>query len=374
MNKTLSAIFLGVAALGMAESCSAGDSQAPGEITVNVDPSITQKEFTVEYGYLSDMVKPRSERPMANRETLKVKDGKFEIKTLPDGAAQYVIPANDREYVIIYTEPGDKITVNLDRLSPLAYSITGSTLMEGIARMDNESATILNTYRDQVEQGTATAESLEKVSAEYEKVFTDYIKENPDSKAVPYAILNLEGESFLDAYAAMTPAAKSSPIAIFLEPQKRYVEQKIEADRKKVQLESGTVEAPDFTFADAKGKMVSLSDFRGKWVIIDFWGSWCPWCIKGFPELKEAYAQYKPNLEIIGVDCRDSRDTWLAALDKYQLPWVNVYNPDQNGGKVLEDYAVEGFPTKVIVNPEGKIVNITSGHNPAFFEVLKKLL
>ena len=63
-----------------------------------------------------------------------------------------------------------------------------------------------------------------------------------------------------------------------------------------------------------------------------------------------------------------------AAVKKYELPWVNVYNPDPKGGKVLEDYAVEGFPTKVIVNPEGRIVNITTGENPEFFEILDSLV
>lgn len=349
-------------------------SCADAQITVNVDPAISQKEFKVEYGYIADMVKPKGDRPQSARDVATVKDGKFEIKTLPDGPAQYVIPVNDREYVVLYTNPGDNLTVNIDRLDPLAYSVTGSALMEDIAKLDNESSVLLNSYRSQVENGTATQEKLAEISAAYDKVFTDYIAANPKAQAVPYAVLHLEGENFLNAYNALTPEAKESPIALFLEPQRAYVESKLEADRKKVALESGKVTAPDFTFKNIDGKDVSLADFRGKWVIIDFWGSWCPWCIKGFPKLKEAYAQYKPQLEVIGVDCNDSREAWEGALKKYELPWVNVYNPEKGGGKVLEDYAVEGFPTKVIVNPEGKIVNITSGENPEFFVLLAQLL
>lgn len=347
---------------------------ASADITVKVDPSVTQKEFDLEYGYIADMVKPRTERPEAIRAKGTVTDGKFVIKTLPEGPAQYVIPTGDREYIVIYSKPGEDLTVNISGISPLAYSVSGSKLMEDIATLDMESSKLLQNYQTLMGNGNPDPAEMEKISQNYDKLFTDYIKANPDAEAVPYAVMHLDGEEFLKAYDAMTPDARNSSIALFLEPQKQYIERKIEAERRKVQLQSGDVEAPDFTFEDMEGKRVSLKDFRGKWVIIDFWGSWCPWCIKGFPKLKEAYASYSPKLEILGIACNDPKDKWEAAVKKYELPWVNVYNPQQGGGKLLEDYAVEGFPTKAIINPEGKIINITTGENPAFFEILDKLM
>ena len=152
------------------------------------------------------------------------------------------------------------------------------------------------------------------------------------------------------------------------EKEKRIqeMEQKLEA------LQTGDVEAPNFTLKDLEGKDVSLSDFRGKWVILDFWGSWCPWCIKGFPELKEAYSKYNGTLEIIGIDCRESEEAWKEGVAKYELPWINVYNPENSS--LTSEYAVPGFPTKAIIDPEGKIKNITVGHDPQFFVILNELL
>ena len=147
---------------------------------------------------------------------------------------------------------------------------------------------------------------------------------------------------------------------------------RIELEKKLEALQAGDVEAPNFTLKDLEGKDVSLSDFRGKWVILDFWGSWCPWCIKGFPELKEAYQKYGDELVIIGVDCRESEEDWRAGVEKYQLPWVNVYNPKDS--KLTTEYAVPGYPTKAIINPQGIIKNITVGHDPAFFEALTNLM
>lgn len=347
---------------------------AMADITVKVDPSIEQKDFSVEYGYISDMTKPAAERPAPNTAELQVKDGAFTIATMPDGNAQYVIPTGGREYIMLYTKPGDNLTVNLKSLSPLSYSITGSKLMEDIARLDTESSALISEYRKLMSSGNPDEAQIEKINESYNKIFTDYIKADADAEAVPYAIMHLEGQDFIDAYNAMTPAAKASSIAIFLEPQKEYVEKQLAAERHRAELMSGNVTAPNFTFENAEKKPVSLDQFRGKWVIIDFWGTWCPWCIKGFPALKEAYAQYKPKLEVVGVACNDKYEAWLAGIKKYDLPWVNVFNPEKGGGQILEDYAVQGFPTKVIVNPDGKIVNITAGEDPSFFDKLKELI
>lgn len=347
---------------------------ALADITVKVNPAVQKKDYEVEYGYISDMVKPRAERPEALRTTGNAADGQFVIKTLPKGDAQYVIPTAEREYIMIYTRPGDNLTVNINSIAPLEYSVSGTKLMEDISTLDNKSAALLNEYRNLMASGNADPAVMKKISNDYDKIFTDYIAANPAAEAVPFAVMHLEGQDFLNAYNAMTAEAKASPISLYLEAQKQYVERQIEAERRKAQLQSGNVTAPNFTFKDAKGKEVSLTDFRGKWVIIDFWGSWCPWCIKGFPSLKEAYEKYKPELEVLGVACNDKYEAWEAALKKYDLPWVNVYNPEKGGGQLLTDYAVEGFPTKAIINPEGKIVNITTGDDPSFYNVLKQLI
>lgn len=132
------------------------------------------------------------------------------------------------------------------------------------------------------------------------------------------------------------------------------------------------IDAPDFTLKNLDGKDVSLSDFKGQWVVLDFWGSWCKWCIKGIPEMKEAYAQYHPlGLEIIGIDCGDSVPVWREAVGRYDLPWVNLYNPED--GDITDVYAIQGFPTKIIINPEGQLYDIVIGEDPEFYEILKKI-
>ena len=134
--------------------------------------------------------------------------------------------------------------------------------------------------------------------------------------------------------------------------------------------------APDFTLPDASGKMVSLSSFRGKWVVLDFWGSWCGWCIKGFPQMKENHAAMGNKVAFVGVAIGDKKETWLQSIKKYGLTWTNLWeNPDiDRKDSVATLYGVKGFPTKLIINPDGYIVDTTIGEDPEFYSVLSLLV
>ena len=131
--------------------------------------------------------------------------------------------------------------------------------------------------------------------------------------------------------------------------------------------------APDFELPNLQGSTTKLSSLRGKYVVLDFWGSWCVWCIRGIPKMKEAYTMYKDKMEILGVDCRDTEEKWRAAVDEYQLPWLQVRCPDEQLQTIASQYSIEGFPTKVIIDPDGKLVRTVVGEDPAFYTFLDEL-
>ncbi|MDE6296603.1 MAG: TlpA family protein disulfide reductase [Muribaculaceae bacterium] len=346
---------------------------AKADITV-LFPSDASGEFEVESQLINEMVKPRNERAVPDVKGLVIKDGKVNFNVLDGGPAQSLLYTSEREAISLFTMPGDNLVVEVVSMEPLEYIVKGSKLMEDISALDSKGEKIKRDYYAIARSGNPDQKKLDELATSYDILFSDYVKQNPESEASIYALLQLDGEGYLDMLNTLPEGAKSRVLYPLAMNKKERVEKSIEAEKKMKALQSGDVDAPAFTLNNLEGKAVSLSDFKGKWVILDFWGSWCPWCIKGFPSLKDAYKEYAGNLEIIGVDCRDSEDAWRAAVKRYELPWVQVYtNPEQTAA-LCDAYAVQGFPTKVIVSPEGKIANITVGEDPSFFQTLATLM
>lgn len=129
--------------------------------------------------------------------------------------------------------------------------------------------------------------------------------------------------------------------------------------------------APDFTLNDINGKPLALSSLRGKYVVLDFWGSWCVWCVRGVPKMKEYYEKYKDKMEILGMDCGDSEDDWKTAVKELGMPWQHVYVPE--GSDLMKKFQIQGFPTKIILDQKGNIMQTVVGETPEFYEALDKL-
>ena len=142
----------------------------------------------------------------------------------------------------------------------------------------------------------------------------------------------------------------------------------------KSQITEGSV-APDFSLVAIDGKEVKLSDYKGKYVVLDFWGSWCGWCIKGMPEMKRMYEKYNDKLEIIGIACGDKDNVWRASVENLALPWVNVRDNERGSeNSVAGIYEIKGFPTKLIIDPKGKIYKVVVGESPIFYQTIDELM
>ena len=91
------------------------------------------------------------------------------------------------------------------------------------------------------------------------------------------------------------------------------------------------------------------------------------------PQMKEYYAKYKGKLEILGIDCNETQEKWKAAVAKHELPWLHVYNPRGAKNDVCQTYAINGFPTKIIIGADGKIIKTIVGEDPEFYTILDSL-
>lgn len=117
--------------------------------------------------------------------------------------------------------------------------------------------------------------------------------------------------------------------------------------------------APDFTLTSIAGDTVSLSSFKGKWVILEFWASWCKPCRANNPHMVAIYEKYNPKgVEVIGIASWDKDEDWKKAVDEDGLPWINVNSAEKVKGQdnVSETYVINSVPTSFLINPEGVIV------------------
>ena len=117
--------------------------------------------------------------------------------------------------------------------------------------------------------------------------------------------------------------------------------------------------APDFTLTTPVGDTLSLSDYSGKTVLLEFWASWCKPCRNNNPHLVQMYQKYHPmGLEVIGVACWDEADAWKKAIESDSLTWAQVNAEEKIKGQdnVADTYMIVGVPTTIIVDPSGKVI------------------
>ena len=116
-------------------------------------------------------------------------------------------------------------------------------------------------------------------------------------------------------------------------------------------------QAPDFALPDVSGKEVKLSSFRGKYVLVDFWASWCAPCREENPNVVKAYNKYKDkNFTILGVSLDDQKNQWVDAIEMDGLTWTQVSDLKHWNSIVVPLYHFEGIPHNVLIDPEGNII------------------
>lgn len=201
-------------------------------------------------------------------------------------------------------------------------------------------------------------EALKPHFAFYEELYLDseknmgnYIGEHNASYLSPYIVrrhlyYSWEADQLDSVMMVFDPSVRDS----------KYAKQIAERADKVRNVSIGKV-APDFSQTSPEGANLALSDLKGKYVLIDFWASWCGPCRRENPNVVKTYEKFKgQNFEILGVSLDNDRDKWLKAIEDDKLTWKQVSDLGGWGNEVAQLYAVNSIPHTVLVDPDGIIL------------------
>ncbi|MBV4357611.1 TlpA family protein disulfide reductase [Pinibacter aurantiacus] len=130
---------------------------------------------------------------------------------------------------------------------------------------------------------------------------------------------------------------------------------------------------PAISYPDNNGVMQGLEQYKGKYVLIDFWASWCGPCRQAIPKVKELYEKYKDKgLDIVSVSIDDSKKAWAKAMEEEGMPWKQLLSPDKNA--TMKNFLFSGIPTIYLIDKQGKIVSKYTGFSADSAKEIEKVL
>ncbi|MGO4294479.1 redoxin domain-containing protein [Chitinophaga sp. RAB17] len=134
-------------------------------------------------------------------------------------------------------------------------------------------------------------------------------------------------------------------------------------------------DAPAFTMPDAGGKAVSLADFKGKYVLLDFWASWCKPCRAATPGLAAVYEKYKnKNFTVVSVSLDKDKTKWLQAVAEDKMVWPQISDLQAEDSPVTKAYGVKAIPAAVLIDPSGKVIRVGVAAGDELDQLLTDLL
>ena len=199
----------------------------------------------------------------------------------------------------------------------------------------------------------ALEDKIDALSIDSKKVYGDYAKENPNSPIALYAVNQYAGwdinaEEVGPLFAALPAATQQSASG-------KNLNDRLEIARKTA---IGNY-AMEFTQNDTLGTPVSLSSFKGKYLLVDFWASWCGPCRRENPNVVKAFQQFKnKNFHILSVslDQPGAKEKWMDAIHKDNLTWSHVSDLKYWENDVAKQYGIRAIPQNFLLDPTGKIV------------------
>lgn len=289
----------------------------------------------------------------------------------PDGSFEFSGKVSEKTFCTITTASGavvlvvdsaSEIVLSIDAKNTDTYGVNGSPESEQLRQVmqaNNKYMIMMRNMEDKyarMSNGVPDAQTQQMIRTEYDSIMRNRSNELKQmafqlNSIVPYFITN-----FLITEADFDFFAKVDQQLFIPQSQSKYAQElhsRVELLRKTAIGQT----APEIIQNDPFGKKVALSSLRGKYVLIDFWASWCRPCREENPNVVRLYNKYKTRgFDIFSVSLDDNRDAWTKAINDDKLLWTHVSDLTKWNSGVVKDYNIEAIPFTVLIDKDGKII------------------
>ena len=298
------------------------------------------------------------------------KDGHFSFHTAGIYKGFYTVRLTEQDYITLILDSAEKVQVtgNAQNLG-YTYKVDGSpdsklfwqfNMMSKTNMMRRDSLqhmfeALMNTMGGNKKRIDSLNDVFEKpfdaLMDEQSTFLKKFIRTNINSFACLAAIQQLSPDKDAAFYNSLDSAlTKQYPSSVYV----TLFHSKNEA---MVKVAIGAM-APDITLPDTSGKMISLASLKGKYVLIDFWASWCGPCKESLPGLVKIYNEFKSkNFTVFSVSLDKFKPEWETAIKHFNLTWTQVSELKYWDSKVVKLYNFDGIPFTVLISPDGRIID-----------------
>lgn len=303
-----------------------------------------------------------------NVDSATITNGTFELKGNVDSAVVRLVyigkdlGAPDAKVVPVLLEPGTKLEISFDSLITVkgnAVNEAYSEVRAGKQGLLKKMQSVMQRYNDSKDSGTLTdsiemalSDEYDAISKEHGTLVYNFAKGNMQNKLGEFVFQN-NFNSFDDAQLKELIALSSDSFKN--EPFVKKLAERLENIEKVAVGKKFT----DFTLKTPEGKDVKLSDYagKGKFVLIDFWASWCGPCREEMPTVVEAYKKYKAKgFEIVGVSLDQNQADWVKGIKALNITWPQMSDLKAWKSDVVPLYGIQGIPHTVLLDKEGAII------------------
>lgn len=306
-------------------------------------------------------------------------DHRFSFKRQAFFPSYYKLLIGSHTYDII-AQNGDEISFKLDgKDTTLKYQISGSDDSENmykLNKMSNYYSAITTNLSNEYGAKAKLAKNKADSDALYKFYYPKFIKnmDNYGTRAVAFmdsnktSLAGFYASKTLDRYKYEQQLVAYADAIKDKFPGNKDVQNFVKTMELVKPVSVGHA-APEFIIMDADNKPVKLSDYKGKYLMVDFWASWCQPCRQENPNVVKQYAAFKDKgLNILGITLDDDRKAWQKAIAADKLTWHHAAEFKRFDGATVKQYKVEAIPSNFIIDPKGIIIakNITGAELEAF--------